>query len=130
MVSMKRGREVVARVAVIAALIAALSGCSLIGDALKQKTTPAENREYQRITAQNQHSRWPNMDEITFTQEGSIDGSGTWAANAIVTIDGKDYDRIIGPYSGIGDDIPVPSPGFVGGPLTVHYSDGTSEVIR
>jgi len=127
---MKRGRGVVARVAVIAALIAALSGCSLIGDALKQKTTPAENREYQRITAQNQHSRWPNMDEITFTQEGSIDGSGTWAANAIVTIDGKDYDRIIGPYSGIGDDIPVPPPGFVGGPLTVNYSDGTSEVIR
>jgi hypothetical protein len=32
--------------------------------------------------------------------------------------------------SGIGDDIPVPSPGFVGGPLIANYSDGTSEVFE
>jgi hypothetical protein len=47
----------------------------------------------------------------------------------VVTIDGKDYDQIIGPYSGGGDDLPRPAEGQPPSPLTVNYSDGSSEVI-
>src|SRR3954464_5182650 len=51
--------------------VAALTGCSLIGEIMQPKTTPAENHEYQRITARNFKKTWTNADVITFTQEGS-----------------------------------------------------------
>lgn len=127
---MGRLRRGVVAVGVSALVLAGISGCTYITDALAQKTTLKENLEYQRITAVNHQSRWPNVDEITFTQEGSIAGSGAWAANAIVTIDGTEYREIIGPYSGGGDAMPLPSPGLVPGPLTVNFSDGTSEVLE
>jgi hypothetical protein len=97
---------------------------------LQRKTTPAENHKYQRITAVNKKERWPNVDVITFVEEGSFDGSGTWAAGAVVTIDGQDYRQILGPYSGGGDELPRPVGGQPPSPLTVNYSDGSSEVIE
>lgn len=116
-------------VGVVAALLAVLTGCSLIGDMFEPKTTPAENHKYQRITAVNKKERWPNVDVITFIDEGRLKGSGTWSASAVVTIDGQDYDQIIGPNSAIGDDLPLPVEGQGPSPLTVNYSDGSSEVI-
>jgi hypothetical protein len=115
--------------ALVGCLLVSLAGCSLIGDVMQRKTTPAENHKYQRITAVNTKKEWPNIDEITFIDEGRFNGSGTWSASAVVTIDGHDYREIIGPYSGIGDDLPLPVEGQPSSPLTVNYSDGSSEVI-
>ncbi|NUU07449.1 hypothetical protein [Leifsonia sp. C5G2] len=119
----------VASCAVVVALLAGLTGCSFIADTLQRKTTPAENHKYQRITAVNTKKYWPNIDVITFVEEGSFLGSGTWSANAVVTIDGKDYRQILGPYSGGGEDLPLPVAGQPSSSLTVNYSDGSSEVI-
>lgn len=114
---------------VVVAVLAALSGCSLIGDVMQRKTTPAENHRYQRITAVNKKERWPNVDVITFLEEGSFLGSGEWCANTVVTIDGHDYRQTLGAYSGSGDELPRPVDGQPPSPLTVNYSDGSSEVI-
>ena len=115
--------------ALVGCLLVALAGCSLVRDIYQPKTTPAENHKYQKITAVNKKERWPNVDVITFVEEGSFDGSGTWAASAVVTIDGKDYRQTLGPYSAGGDDLPLPIEGQPPSPLTVNYSDGSSEVI-
>lgn len=127
---MKRGRGVVARVAVIAALIAALSGCSLIGDALKQKTTPAENLGYQRMLAKKFKVNWPATEMIEYTREGSIDGSGEWSTNAVVTIAGKTYKEIFGVSVVGGDPLPDPDASPATESVTVRYGDGTSEVMK
>jgi hypothetical protein len=124
----RRSRSILI-VALVGCLLVTLAGCSLIGDTLQRKTTPAENHKYQRITAVNKKERWPNVDVITFIDEGRFKGSGTWSASAVVTIDGQDYDQIIGPHSAIGDDLPRPVEGQGSSPLTVNYSDGSSEVI-
>ncbi|MDR6610689.1 hypothetical protein [Leifsonia sp. 1010] len=127
---MKHGRGVVARVAVIAALIAALSGCSSIGDALKQKTTPAENIGYQRMLAKKFKVNWPAVEIIEYTREGSIDGSGEWSTNAVVTIAGKTYQEIFGVSVVGGDPLPDPDASPATESVTVRYSDGTSEVMK
>lgn len=114
-------------VAVIAALLAGLSGCSLIGDALQQKTTFKENLEYQKISAKKFRSNWPQVEIITFTQEGNIDGAGQWSANAVVTIGGKEYREIIGPWTTIGETLPAKAVSITPA-VTVNYSDGSSEV--
>lgn len=116
--------------ALVGCFLAALTGCSLIGDVLQQKTTTEENLKYQRVTAQNFKKTWTNTDVITFTQEGSIDGSGSWAANATVTVDGNEYRQIIGPYSAVGDKLPLPAEGASPSPVLVNYSNGTTEVLR
>ncbi len=78
----------------------------------------------------------PNVEKVRFTQDGSRGGLGApWGANAVATVDGADYQVIIGPKIGPGfvggsdvpPDAPTPSPHL---PLTVVYSDGTSEVIE
>lgn len=113
------------------AVLIALSGCSLLGELLGQKTTtPQENHELQRLSAVNFKRDWPGTQSIRFTQEGNYSGAGTWAANAVVTIEGKNYQQIIGPYEDGGD--PLPEPGSIAPTesMTVYYSDGTSEVIE
>lgn len=96
---------------------------------MQRKTTPAENHKYQRITAVNTKKYWPNIDVITFIEEGRFLGSGEWSASTVVTIDGHDYHQNLGPNSGSGDDLPLPIKGQPSSPLTVNYSDGSSEVI-
>ena len=78
----------------------------------------------------------PNVEKVRFTRDGDRPGLGAaWSVNAVATVEGSDYYVIIGPDTG---------PAFVGGtgippeaptpiqhlPLTVIYSDGTSEVIE
>ncbi|MFI5061083.1 MAG: hypothetical protein ACHP7F_06530 [Actinomycetales bacterium] len=94
-------------------------------------------REQQRAAALYYRDEWqPNAEKVQFTQDGDRPGLGAaWRANTIATVAGGEYYVIIGPDSG---------PAFVGGtgvppeastppphlPLTVVYSDGTSEVIE
>ncbi|GAB3582233.1 hypothetical protein GCM10027406_24730 [Leifsonia lichenia] len=94
-------------------------------------------RDQQRASALHFRDEYqPNVEKVRFTQEGGRPGLGApWSVNAIATIEGSEYFVIIGPGSG---------PAFVGGtgrppkaptppahlPLTVVYSDGTSEVIE
>lgn len=116
--------------AVVAVLIAGLTGCSSIGETVQQKTTSPENLANQRISAQRFISNWPNVEVIEFTREGSVDGSGEWSTNAVVTIDGREYEEIIGPWETAGDDLPKPPERLSPQPVTVKYSDGTSEVLE
>ena len=96
----------------------------------QQKTTLQENLRYQKLTAEKFKSNWPAAEIVRFTQEGSVSGSGQWAANAIVTIDGKEYQEIIGPWETGGDPLPNPRGSISSGPVMVIYSDGTTEVLK
>ena len=94
-------------------------------------------KELQRDSALYFRDRYrPNVEKVQFTRDGERPGLGAaWSVNAIATIEGDDYYVIIGPDSGVswvgGTGIPpvapTPSPHL---PLTVIYSDGTSEVIE
>jgi hypothetical protein len=126
---------VVSAALLVAALIVGLTSCSAIGDRLMTPEPPIH--EQQRASALYYRDEYqPNVEKIRFTQDGSRPGLGaSWRANAIATIEGSEYYVIISPTLG---------PSFVGGtgrppqaprpaphlPLTVIYSDGTSEVIE
>jgi hypothetical protein len=116
-------------------LIAGLTSCSAIGDRLMTPDPPIH--EQQRASALYYRDEYqPNVEKIRFTQDGSRGGLGApWCVNAIATVEGGDYYVIIGPDSGpafvggtgMPPDAPTPAPHL---PLTVIYSDGTSEVIE
>lgn len=93
-------------------------------------------REQQRAAALYFRDEYqPNVEKVQFTQEGGRPGIGaSWRANAIATVEGLEYHVIISPSLGPsfvgGDrmppDAPMPVPHL---PLTIVYSDETSEVI-
>jgi hypothetical protein len=62
--------------------------------------------------------------------EGGHPGEGTWRVGAIVTVGGKDYNESLGTFVSIGEGLPTIAPGATPGPVTVIYSDGTSEVLK
>jgi hypothetical protein len=117
------------------ALIVGLTACSPIRNRLMTPDPPV--KELQRASALYFRDEYqPNVEKVRFTMDGDRPGLGAaWSANAIATVEGSDYYVIIGPDSG---------PSFVGGtgrppkastpaphlPLTVVFSDGTSEVIE
>ena len=72
------------------------------------------------------------VDSITFTNEGSVGGGGSWAVNAVVTIAGNDYEEILGveKWSFGGEPMPTPAPPADPTAVTVTFSDGTSEVLK
>lgn len=117
------------------ALILSLTACSPIRNRLMTPDPPV--KEQQRESALYFRDEWqPNVEKIRFTQEGGRPGLGaSWRANAIATVEGGEYYVIIGPGLGpsfVGGtgwppEAPTPAPQF---PLTVVYSDGTSEVIE
>jgi hypothetical protein len=117
-----------------AALIVSLSACSLIGNRLMTPDSPV--KELQRESALYYRDRYQsNVEKIRFTRDGSRPGLGaSWCVNAVATVQGVDYQVIIGPATGpgfVGDngapsEAPTPAARL---PLTVIYSDGTSEVI-
>lgn len=115
----------------VSVLLTGTTGCSLIGEFVQQQqTTQGENLRHQKLTARETRIKWPNIEIITFIDGGNISGSGQWAANAIITIGGEEYRKTIGPGFGIGDVLPLPSPGSSPGRVTVNYSDGTSELLQ
>nr|WP_246298263.1 hypothetical protein [Leifsonia soli] len=71
----------------------------------------------------------PALESIRFTSEGHVNGAGDWNANAIVTIEGKEYRELLGIHLSGGDIFPTLPPGSVAGPVTISYSNGTSEVL-
>jgi hypothetical protein len=95
------------------------------------------NLELQRESALTYRNEWqPNVEKIRFKREGDRPGLGAaWSVNAVVTVNGTDYEVIIGPgegpafVGGTGRPPEAPSP-HSAAPLTVIYSDGTSEIIQ
>ena len=130
-----RVTRAVSTVLLAAALIVGLTACSLIGDRLMTPDPPV--KEQQRASALYFRDEWrPNVEKIRFTRDGSRPGLGVpWCVNAVATIEGLDYHVIIGPNTGpsfvggtgVPPEAPTPPPHL---PLTVIYSDGTSEVIE
>jgi hypothetical protein len=108
-----------------------LSGCSIVGGNVNQQLSTEGNLANQRKVAQQIIRDYPNpaLESIRFTKEGHVDGSGGWSANAVVTLDGKEYQASLGTLVSAGDIFPTVPPGSKPGPVTVVYSDGTSEVF-
>jgi len=96
----------------------------------QKKTTAEENHELQRLTALKLRDNWPAAESVRFTQEGGYAGSGQWAASAIVTIHGENYDETLGPGITFGAPLPDPDADPASESLHVFYSDDTSEVLK
>lgn len=117
------------------ALVAGLMGCGPLRDRLRTPDPPV--KELQRESALYYRDEYqPNVEKVRFTQDGDRPGLGaSWRVNAIATVAGVDYHVIISPELGPsfvgGDGVPpeAPTP-FPHLPLTVIYSDGTSEVLE
>ena len=130
-----RLKRVVSTVVVGVALVYGLSACSLIGKHVV--SSDHSIRELQRESALYFRDEYqPNVEKVRFTQDGARPGLGaSWRVNAIATVAGVDYHVIIsaelGPSfvggDGVPAEAPTPTPHL---PLTVIYSDGTSEVIE
>jgi hypothetical protein len=116
----------------VAGITTSLSGCSIFGGIVNQQLSTEDNLANQRKVAEQTIRDYPspNLESIRFTSEGHVNGAGDWDANAIVTIDGKEYRELLGIYLSGGDIFPTLPPGSVAGPVTVTYSDGTSEVLK
>lgn len=129
--------RVVGALVISSALLAGSVGCVWAGDRkVSQQTALQENIALQRKSALTFRDEWqPNVEKIRFTREGNVPGLGaSWRVNAVATIGGTDYQVILDERFG---------PAWVGGgamppelstspprmPLTLIYSDGTSEVI-
>jgi hypothetical protein len=101
---------------------------------MNQRAPGAAQLANQRAAAVTFLREYPNpgVETITFTEQGSVGGAGFWAANALVTIEGKDYAAILGtdiratssnPLPRFDPAAPAPTK------VTVVYSDRTSEVL-
>jgi hypothetical protein len=92
----------------------------------QRQTNLANQREVALIFRKN----YPAVEKIRFTQEGNKSGLGApWSVNAVVTIEGEDYQQILGIRSIGGAPLPrVMSQSHP--PLMVIFSDGSSEVIE
>jgi len=102
-----------------------------IGEARRQMTTtPEENHELQRSAARDFRELLPATESIMFTDAGRVAGSGNWAVSAVVTIEGKEYQEILGTMMLGGDELPAPDSLSPIESTTVYYSDGSSEALR
>ena len=74
----------------------------------------------------------PDLETITFTSDGSVDGSGSWAANAVITVGGTEYQAILGVGNGASEPLPQATPRAGADPRRVNvvFSDGTTEEVR
>jgi hypothetical protein len=128
----------VGALALSAAVLAGTAGCVWGGDRkVSEQKELQENIALQRKSALRFRDEYqPNVEKIRFTQEGNRPGLGSsWGVNAVATIGGKDYQVILDERFG---------PAWVGGgamppelpdppsrlPLTLIFSDGTSEVVE
>lgn len=119
-------------VAVAAGVVSGLSGCSIFRGMVNQQLTTEENLANQRKVAEQTIRDYPHpaLESIRFTSEGHVNGGGDWNANAVLTVEGKEYYELLGILLSGGDVLPTVPPGSAPGPVTVSYSDGTSEVMK
>ena len=134
---MRKTGTALAAVAVASALLLGTTGCGDMGHRILYGTLkPKSNREYQRESALEFRKGWANTEQIRFTEEGSKQGFTAWEADAVVTIDGKDYEVILGggAITIRGTDLPPTMPTLPPSvphvALTLIYSDGSREVIE
>ncbi|MFE4951238.1 hypothetical protein ACFQ9V_14140 [Leifsonia sp. NPDC056665] len=114
-------------VMIAAALVLTVSGCTGERDEVRTETNLANQRKAAIAFLEKQGG----VERIRFTQEGDKPGVGAlWSANAVVTIAGVEYQEIIGPHVRGGDPLPSIAPGAPTGPVTVIFSDESSEVIE
>jgi hypothetical protein len=114
---------------VAAAIVVALTSCSIFGDGALGQQDTATNLANQREAALKFISGWPETERIRFLQEGVTDPGGDWAAYSVITIHGKDYHEHLGPHELGGDPLPSPDPSPASSQVTVIFSDGSSEVL-
>jgi len=129
-----RGARVIGVLGLCVALLTGATACSPKGDRGMSQQQEKSNLDLQRESALIFREDWPNVEKIRFKREGGRPGLGaSWSVNAVATVDGTDYEVIIGPSiqgSAGGGGLPpaAPTP-HTPVPLTVIYSDGTSEVF-
>jgi hypothetical protein len=116
---------------ITAGITTSLSGCSIYGGIVNQQLSTEDNLANQRKFALEfiHKYRNPGLQSIQFTTEGYVNGAGDWIANAVLTIEAKQYKGSLGDLTG-GGPLPKAPPGAKPGDVTVIYSDGTSEVLR
>jgi len=113
------------------ALSVGLSACVFGGNAVSEEKSTHVNLINQRKVALAFLDLHPGIDRIRFTQDGGPSGFGApWAANAVITMGGEDYQAILGIGILSSDPLPSVAAGTAPGPTTVVYSDGSSEVIE
>lgn len=120
--------------AIVAAIVIGLSACSSGGRAADQRTETAVSLANQRKAALQFVGNRHDVEQIRFTDEGRSVGLGgsLWSASAVITLDGKEYEGGLGfdPGTSFGDPMPDAAPNAIFRPVTVIYSDGTSEVLN
>jgi hypothetical protein len=135
---MSRVWTAVGGLAVAGAVLVGTTGCGEVGHRILYGTlTPKSNHEYQRESALEFRTVWANVERIRFTEEGGKPGLGaSWRANAVATIEGRDYEVNIGPHAlAVLHTDPPPKtqtlpPTASPVALTLTYSDGSSEVVE
>ena len=116
-------------VMIAAALVLFSTGCTSGGDDVRMQTNLANQRKAAIAFLETQGG----VEKIRFTREGGLSGFGApWVVNAVVTVNGEDYNEILGieRYSRIGNPLPIIPPATASAPVTVIYSDESSEVIE
>lgn len=107
-----------------------LGGCSQFGvDKAKQLQTSLANQRKVAVKLVEDYPN-PELETIEFTDRGRVNGSGSWAANTVITVAGTEYYGTLGTFFSIGDGLPPITSGAEPGPVTLVYSDSTSEVLN
>lgn len=131
---MARYRRVVVAVLVVAlvtGVTTGLGGCSVFRGVVNQQLTTEENLANQRkFASQFVHDYpHPELETIRYTTEGYVDEAGSWGADAVLTLDGKDYEGFLGDLTA-GESLPRVPSGATPGDVTLIYSNEASEVLR
>ncbi|TDP98907.1 hypothetical protein AXZ95_2812 [Leifsonia sp. 115AMFTsu3.1] len=116
-----------------AAIVLALTSCSIFGEsATTREATRATNLANQGTVALALLATHPGVEAITFTQDGAVGGGGSWAVNAVVTIDCLEYQEILGleKWSYGGEPMPTVKRSGTSASVAITYSDGSAEVLR
>lgn len=115
-------------VAILLSLALGLGACTLGRDAVsRRQTNLAKQKEVALIFRKN----YPAVEKIRFTREGNEPGLGApWSVNAVVTLEGKEYEEILGFLSIGGEPMPDVDPPSPQKPTLVIFSDGTTEEIE
>ena len=101
---------------------------------MSQEETTRTNLANQRKVASQFLNNYPHpgLTAMRFTREGARPGLGVpWNVNVVVSVAGMDYNEILATNDVWGGDpLPELRPGSTRGPVSVTYSDGTTEVFQ